>query len=91
MSFTVPILQRITLFRLAARISGGLFLLPACLMLGSTPAHAQLTRLPETEQAYNSGQKFLEEEKYEQAIDAFTKATQLDDSYAEAFLGLGEA
>ena len=54
------------------------------------PAEAQLSRDPAVQTAYDAGVKLLEEEKYEDAIVEFAKATA-DDTFAEAYLGQGEA
>ncbi len=62
-----------------------------CVLLGlSAPVEAQLSRDPEVQAAYDAGMKLLEEEKYEEAIVEFAKATA-DDTFAEAYLGQGEA
>ncbi len=64
-----------------------------CCVLLALPAtvEAQFTSIaPEMQAAYDAGMKLLEEEKYEEAIDEFSKATA-DDTFAEAFLGQGDA
>ncbi len=49
------------------------------------------TRNPEATAAYEEGMKLLEEEKWDDAIAAFTNAINIDNTYAEAFFGRGEA
>ena len=64
-----------------------------CCVLLALPAtvEAQFTSIaPEMQAAYDAGVKLLEEEKYEEAIVEFSKATA-DDTFAEAFLGQGDA
>ncbi len=43
------------------------------------------------EKQYDRGIKCLSEEKYDEAVDAFTAAIDLDDSRAQAYAGRGEA
>ena len=64
----------------------------SALLLGVflVPAHAQ-NRLPEATSAYDEGVKALEAEDYDAAIAAFAKATEVDNTFAEAFLGRAEA
>ena len=64
----------------------------SCSVLLAVPApvEAQTSRAPEVQAAYDAGMKLLEEEKYEEAIVEFTKATA-DDTFAEAYLGQGDA
>lgn len=50
----------------------------------------EVSRDPAVQAAYDAGVKLLAEEKYEDAITEFTTATA-DDTFAEAFLGLGDA
>ena len=54
-------------------------------------AEAQVSRDPLVEQAYQEGLQLLQSEDYEGAIAKFTEATQVDDTFAEAFLGIGDA
>src|SRR5262245_52783893 len=63
------------------------------LLLGATsvPAIAQITRAPEAITAYDEGVKQLGEEKWDAAIAAFSKAIEVDNMYAEAYLGRAEA
>jgi len=60
-------------------------------LLLSAPANAQFTRDPEAIEAYEAGIQLLKQEKWEEAISAFTVATQKDKTYPEAFQGLGDA
>src|SRR5262245_38430996 len=53
-------------------------------------APAPTQRAAEIQAAYDAGMKFMEEEKYEEAMAEFTKATA-DDTFAEAYLGEGDA
>jgi tetratricopeptide (TPR) repeat protein len=55
------------------------------------PTHAQLSLDPQAEAAYKEGVKLLEEKKYDEAIVAFAKATEIDSTYADAFVGRGDA
>lgn len=70
-----------------------LSLVIAALLLGlfNAPADAQLTRDPQATAAYEEGQKLLQEKKYDEAIGAFAKATEIDNTFAEAFLGRADA
>ena len=65
----------------------------SALLLGVliVPAEAQVTRDPQATAAYEEGAKLLEEEKWDDAIAAFTKATEIDNTFAEAFLGRADA
>jgi tetratricopeptide (TPR) repeat protein len=54
-------------------------------------ATAQLNRAPEADTAYKEGVAALEAKDYDAAITAFTKATEVDSTFAEAFLGRAEA
>lgn len=64
----------------------------SALLLGAfhMPAEAQ-NRLPEATAAYEEGTKALEAKDYDAAIAAFTKAAEVDNTYAEAFLGRADA
>ena len=55
--------------------------------------HAQITRDPAAQAAFEEGLKLMEEEKYEDAITKFNEATLIDgtDTFAEAFVGEGDA
>ncbi|MCH8839310.1 MAG: tetratricopeptide repeat protein, partial [Planctomycetes bacterium] len=65
--------------------------LTCCVLLAlPAPVEAQISRDPAVQAAYDAGVKLLEEEKYEEAIVEFSKATD-DDTFAEAFLGQGDA
>ncbi|MCG8450471.1 MAG: tetratricopeptide repeat protein [Pirellulales bacterium] len=57
------------------------------------PAKAQegFVRDPEAVKAFEAGTQLLEQEKWDDAITAFTKATEIDPTLPEAFLGLGDA
>lgn len=67
------------------------FLLTCCALLAwQPPVIAQVSRDPAVQEAYDTGKKLLEEEKYEEAVTAFSEATA-DDTFAEAFLGGGDA
>ncbi len=58
----------------------------------SQAAQAQgLVRDPAAEEAFQAGTKLLEEQKWDEAITAFSKATELDKTYGEAYLGSAEA
>jgi tetratricopeptide (TPR) repeat protein len=46
---------------------------------------------PQVKEAYELGNKALEEEKWDEAIAAFTKATDIDNTFAEGYLGRAEA
>jgi tetratricopeptide (TPR) repeat protein len=52
---------------------------------------AQVSRAPDATTAYDEGVKAMEAKDYDAAIAAFTKATEVDNTYAEAFLGRAEA
>jgi len=67
------------------------FVLTCCALIAfQTPVTAQVSRDPSIQEAYDAGVKLLEEEKYEEAIAEFNKAT-VDDTFAEAYLGEGDA
>ena len=54
------------------------------------PVEAQLTRDPEVEAAYAAGVAAFESEDWEAAVVAFSNAVA-DETYAEAYLGLGDS
>ena len=60
------------------------------LMLSSA-SFAQLLRDPEAEQYYNNGLAELEKENYNDAIDLFNQAIEIEDTYAEAYSARGDA
>ncbi len=67
------------------------FVVTCCgLIAVQSPVTAQVSRDPTVQAAYDAGLKLLEEEKYEEAIVEFGKATA-DDTFAEAYLGEGDA
>lgn len=61
------------------------------LLLCTSAVEAQLVRDPAAIEAYDAGTKLLGEEKWDDAITEFTKAVDIDKTYAEAYLGRGEA
>lgn len=63
------------------------------LLLGvlSVPVQAQATRDPNATAAYEQGLKFMEEKKWDDAIAAFAKATEIDQTFAEAYVGRADA
>ncbi len=67
----------------------------SALLLGVliVPAEAQetATRDPQATAAFEEGTKLMEEKKWDDAIAAFAKATDIDNTYAEAFLGRADA
>ncbi len=62
-----------------------------CLSLLQTTSQGQVTRDPAVQAAYDEGMQLLEAEEYEAAIEKFNEATQIDDTFAEAYLGAGDA
>jgi tetratricopeptide (TPR) repeat protein len=70
-----------------------LSLVGSALLLGVfvVPAEAQLTRDPQATAAYEEGIKLLGEEKWDDAIAAFGKATDIDNTFAEAYVGRADA
>lgn len=52
---------------------------------------AQTTRDPQAVAAYEEGTQLMEQEKWDEAISAFAKATEIDNTFAEAFLGRADA
>jgi tetratricopeptide (TPR) repeat protein len=67
-----------------------LLVICSALIAVQSPVTAQVTRDPTVLEAYDAGLQLLEEEKYEEAIAEFGKAAA-DDTFAEAFLGEGDA
>jgi tetratricopeptide (TPR) repeat protein len=70
--------------------------LVALLFLVAVPSLARAqeagtTLDPQVKEAYDQGVKLLEEEKWDEAITAFSKATAIDDTFAEGYLGRAEA
>ncbi len=70
-----------------------LSLLGSALLLGVViaPAEAQLTRDPQATAEYEEGMELLEAEKWDDAIVAFSKATDIDNTFAEAYVGRADA
>lgn len=62
-----------------------------CLTVLQSTSQGQATRDPAVQAAYDEGVRLLGEEKYEEAIIKFNEATQVDDTFAEAYLGQGDA
>ncbi|MCH2114586.1 MAG: tetratricopeptide repeat protein [Pirellulales bacterium] len=66
----------------------------AIALLLSVPAGAQPTqsnRLPEVDAAFQAGTAALAAENWDEAVAHFSRATGMDDTYPEAFLGLADA
>ena len=57
----------------------------------ATNSIAQLQRDPDAVAAYQQGLKELKDEKYDDAVRLFDKATSLDDTYADAYSARGDA
>ncbi|MBM4432468.1 MAG: tetratricopeptide repeat protein [Chloroflexi bacterium] len=56
-----------------------------------TTTHGTTTRDSSAEESYNRGCELLDEGEYDEAIDEFTKAIELDPAYADAYSNRGWA
>src|SRR5688572_18639440 len=63
----------------------------AAIAFAASPASAQIIRLPEAAAAYQQGAEHLAAKRYGDALASFNRAIVLDDTFAEAFLGRGDA
>lgn len=57
----------------------------------AVPVNAQFVRDPEAVQALEAGNELLQQEEWDSAIAAFSAAIEKDNTFSEAYVGLGDA
>lgn len=75
---------------LSKRVLSFLLICCAAISFSATVLAQEVSRDPAIEEAYEAGVNLLQEEKYDEAIAEFTKATA-DETFAEAHVGIGDA
>lgn len=77
--------------RLTSSFVASAFLLCVVIVPARGQGEAAVSLDPQVKASYEEGLKLLEEEKYDEAIVAFAKATEVDPMFAPAYVGRGDA